>query len=830
LAVAALLAVFAGGTSTARAEAPAGGAQTRFTLPHAARQLLVKTVTGTPQSVIETVLAPFGGTVLEFSGAPAELYVVELASDALLEAAVTLLEADPRFELAQPNFVYAELAPPNDARFAEQWAKRNTGANRPDTLGSTPGADMNMVAAWDVQRTAPGIVVAVIDDAVETTHLDLVGNLLAGKCFASPGSARPCTNGPDDPNPAGPNDFHGTLVTGAAAARGDNALGIAGAAWETGVLPIKVDLSSYAIVRAIDEAIAGGAAIVNMSFGGPVEDPAQAQALARSEAAGILVVAAAGNADASNDRASHYPSDAAQPNVLAVAATTPNDTVAAFSQWGSFGVDLAAPGELILTTAINNDFAVASGTSFAAPHVAGIAALVAAQTGAADYHALKARLLNAGVNGVTTLGPVVPGQSRLTVPGRVATGRIDAARALQTPSGGVLVMREARIDDTATGNANGRLDPGETALLEITIENLWSPELGVTGVLSTADAGLLLINDAGPVLFGAVAQNSTAQAQFSVTLANTVIGNEQIFVALDLESPAPADLPTRYFYLEVGSLQSGTPVTQEIQRWNWDEFQHFHLSVPAGATNLQIQTSGNGDIDLLVRAGQPPDYLITLGGGAFYYVDTDSQLSAGPGANESVSVATPLPGTYHVVVVNFDRVAKTYQLTATYDSTNASSLAFAAAAFAVSESAGTAVVTVNRSGSLGAAAVEYAVAQGSATPGGDYTNINGTLSWAAGESEPKTFAIPIVDDALPEALESFTVTLTNATGAPLGTPAVATVQITDDDGPSGAGSGGGGGGGSVGAPWLLVLALGLLVQRNGRRRATQVRGRFTCAS
>ncbi len=107
-----------------------------------------------------------------------------------------------------------------------------------------------MVQAWDTQTTAHGVVVAVIDDSLDTTHVDLIGNVLAsGRCFASPNSARPCANGPDDPNPVGTNDFHGTLVAGTAAARGNNGIGVTGVAWQTNILTLKIDLTAFAMVR-----------------------------------------------------------------------------------------------------------------------------------------------------------------------------------------------------------------------------------------------------------------------------------------------------------------------------------------------------------------------------------------------------------------------------------------------------------------------------------------------------------------------------------------------------------------------------------------------------
>jgi len=107
---------------------------------------------------------------------------------------------------------------------------------------------------------------------------------------------------------------------------------------------------------------------------------------------------------------------------------------------------------------------------------------------------------------------------------------------------------------------------------------------------------------------------------------------------------------------------------------------------------------------------------------------------------------------------------------------------FALAADTVAEEAGTINLLVNRTGgSDGAASVDYATTPGTATAASDYTTTNGTLNWANGDVAPKTITVPILDDAVPEATESFTVTLSNASGATLGATTVSTVSITDTD-------------------------------------------------
>lgn len=148
-------------------------------------------------------------------------------------------------------------------------------------------------------------------------------------------------------------------------------------------------------------------------------------------------------------------------------------------------------------------------------------------------------------------------------------------------------------------------------------------------------------------------------------------------------------------------------------------------------------------------------------------------------------------------------------------------LQFSASGYSVSEGAGTATITVTRTGgSDGAIGVTYATSDGTATAGSDYTATTGNLSWAAGDAASKSFAVAITDDGTAEADETVTVTLSAPTGgATLGVPANATLTIVDDDTSTGAG-------GAIGAPtlgefarWLLVALLAAGAMLALRRKA-----------
>ena len=109
-------------------------------------------------------------------------------------------------------------------------------------------------------------------------------------------------------------------------------------------------------------------------------------------------------------------------------------------------------------------------------------------------------------------------------------------------------------------------------------------------------------------------------------------------------------------------------------------------------------------------------------------------------------------------------------------------LALSAATYTVLESAGTATITITRSGgSMGAASVDYVTANGSATAGNDYTAKSGTLTWASGDAASKSFTVVVANDTIHEPSETFQVRLSGAVTATLGTPSSATVTITDND-------------------------------------------------
>lgn len=275
------------------------------------------------------------------------------------------LRKDPAVADVAYNFRRTTTATPNDPAYAQGYQKYLK--------------TIRMSSAWDKVKDARSQVVAVVDTGVDRTHADLSGKLLTGYNAISPGQA------PNDDN------GHGTMVAGIVAAGTGNGEGIAGVAWYGRVMPVKVlDGNGQGFDADIAEGITWaadhGAKVINLSLGGTQDSPALADAVKYAAGKGVVVVAASGNY---GDDTTVYP--AAYPEVLAVGATDNAANLTDFSSSGDW-VDIAAPGFDITSTYPDDQYATASGTSFAAPITAGVAALVRARYPSLTAAEVRARL------------------------------------------------------------------------------------------------------------------------------------------------------------------------------------------------------------------------------------------------------------------------------------------------------------------------------------------------------------------------------------------------------------------------------------------------------
>lgn len=362
-----------------------------------------------------------------------------------VEDAVEKFRGDPNVEYAEPNYIYSlDATFANDPLFKQLWALHNTGQT-----GGTPDADIDAPEAWDIEKGSKNIIVGVIDTGIDYNHEDLSGNIWTNPAEIPADGIDNELNGYTDDvrgwnfidNNNDPMDdhSHGTHVAGTIGALGDNNIGVAGVNWEVSLMPLKfmkpicasmpacgATGSTADAIEAIVYAANNGARVINASWGGTAFSQALKDAIILADSLGVLFVAAAGNDGTNNDVTPHYPSNYGGPphnvpNVIAVAAIDHNDAKAAFTNFGPTTVHLCAPGVDILSTVPGNKYDTFSGTSMAAPHVAGTAALVMANDPALTHLQVKNKILNC----------VDPSSS---CEGEVTTnGKLNAFQALTCP-------------------------------------------------------------------------------------------------------------------------------------------------------------------------------------------------------------------------------------------------------------------------------------------------------------------------------------------------------------------------------------------------------------
>ncbi|NUM88010.1 MAG: S8 family serine peptidase [Bdellovibrionales bacterium] len=336
-------------------------------------------------------------------------------------------------EVMEPNYLYWTSRDANDPGFAESWGLKNSG--QLDSKGSkgVAGVDVRASAAWEISKGKPTVVVAVIDTGVDFTHPDLAHAAWVNEKEAS-GRAGVDDDGNgyvDDVNgwdflsnkPASIDDHgHGTHVAGVIAAQGDNGQGTAGVAWNVKIMALKFlgangGGSLSEAIKAIQYASRMGAVITNNSWGSGENSKILRDVI--EGASGSLFVAAAGNSGENADLVPEYPSAYDVPHIVSVASVDNRGRLSNFSNWGPRSVDIAAPGQNILSSLPGGKYEAWSGTSMAAPFVAGTAALLVSENpGMAPLEMKKRMMATASplvaLRGKTASGGMVNARNALT--------------------------------------------------------------------------------------------------------------------------------------------------------------------------------------------------------------------------------------------------------------------------------------------------------------------------------------------------------------------------------------------------------------------------------
>jgi subtilisin family serine protease len=398
-----------------------------------------------------------------------------MASDLRLEAKIKELMSSGLFEYVEPDWLQEIMqgAIPSDSAFTDGrlWGLRNTGQS-----GGVAGADINALDAWNITTGSRDVVVAVIDTGIRYTHQDLAGNMWINT-REIPGTGRDddgngyiddvyginAITGSGDP---WDDNGHGTHCAGTIGATANDSGPHVGVAWNVRLMALKflsAGGSGWTIdaIECIQYATLNGADIMSNSWGGGGYSQGLFDAIDAAHRAGILFIAAAGNAASNNDNNSFYPANYQVPNVISVAALNRNDALAWFSNFGRNTVHLGAPGEDIFSSTAFSDssYDSYSGTSMATPHVAGVAALLKSRFPQLNDQGIKSRLLS----GVTRIS---------ALEGRTITGgRLNAYRALTAEADGNMELN-------AWGSANP-LPESDTVIMYVGVTDL-TPVIGAT--------------------------------------------------------------------------------------------------------------------------------------------------------------------------------------------------------------------------------------------------------------------------------------------------------------------------------------------------------------
>ena len=331
----------------------------------------------------------------------------KISIDMPVDQAIWLLNSVAGVESVERDYVIRHAEIPNDPNFHLQWALRNIGQN----VGGVTGihdADMDIHKAWETTH-GEGSIIAIVDSGINELHEDLSPNMWSNPDEIPNNNVDDDNNGYVDDvsgwdfydNDDNPNDEdgHGTAVAGIAGARGGNSVGIAGVAYKAELMNLRITgpnggLISDAIA-AVEYAYQNGADVSCHSYTSESFSSNFRNAIRDARAFDHIVVASAGNDDgANNDSFPLYPASYELDNVISVAATTSRNELASFSNIGPVSIDVGAPGAGVFTTRRNGLYGGFTGTSAAAPQVAGVVALVMAEFPEMSYNEVRDKIFD----------------------------------------------------------------------------------------------------------------------------------------------------------------------------------------------------------------------------------------------------------------------------------------------------------------------------------------------------------------------------------------------------------------------------------------------------
>ena len=541
--------------------------------------------------------------------------------------AIKALRARADVVSADPNYIRGHFATPNDLHYSKQWHY----------------SLINLPQAWDITTGRTDVIVAVVDTGVYLAHEDLAANLIAGYDFISDitraNDGNGIDNNPDDPGDMamnGASSWHGTHVSGTVAAMSNNTTGVAGASWATKIMPIRVlgkgGGTSYDIIQGIRYAArlsndSGGlppqrADVINLSLGGGGYSASEQNEYTAVRNAGTIIIAAAGN---SNTSVLSYP--ASYSGVVSVSAVDFVKNRAPYSNYGS-AIDVAAPGgdtsvdrngdgyvDGIMSTWVfgyvpvrSSSYGIMQGTSMAAPHVAGVAALMVAVRKAAASTLTPAQFDSFLASGAITNDLGTPGRDDI-----YGYGLIDAFKAVQAVSSApptALVVGPTSLGFGTSGTS-----------LTITASKSGSGALSVTSV--TDNAGWLTVTPTS--VDGSGIGTYTA----SVNRASLPDG---VYSASITFTTSPAGTVTVPVTMQVGagagtSGNAGVHYVLLLNPTTLSNVKQVQVSASGGQYSYQFTGVAPGSYLVLAGSDMDNDYFICDAGEACGGYPTTSPMS-----------------------------------------------------------------------------------------------------------------------------------------------------------------------------------------------------------
>lgn len=505
-------------------------------------------------------------------------------------------------DYAEPNYTMQTAAAPNDQFYQYQWGPGNMGAE----------------SAWDTRTDSSSVIVGVIDSGVQYDHPDLQDNIWTN-------SGEIAGNGIDDDNNGYIDDYygydfdnddsdpmddngHGTHVAGTIGARGNNTTGVAGVGWNASLMSLKVigNGSNADVARAIDYATDNGAKITNNSYGYAGTNVSGSQvmsdAIQRAQNSGVLYIVAAGNsrtgipASDLDGSFNAWPAEYSKvhDNVITVSAIDDDGSFASYSHWGDESVQIAAPGTQIASTYYGSQYVYLSGTSMAAPHVAGAAALLWAERPDMTYLEIKAAMLdtarpdhlNLVTNGVLDLGAAM--ESITSSTNNPPNAVNDSATVDEDNSVGVAVLSNDSDPD------------GDT----LTLQSYGQPSNGS-------------VSDNGSVITYTPAANFNGTDSFNYTI-NDGNGNTDtatVFVTINAvnDSPVAND--------DQATTDEDVPVDVDVVANDTDiDGDSLFISSHSQPANGSVVDNGDGTVTYTPNSGY-------FGSDSFTYTVSDGSLS-----------------------------------------------------------------------------------------------------------------------------------------------------------------------------------------------------------